>query len=137
MSRVQNFIYKEWLFILALLLFVITSLLVGKYPSYSMDEYEVLFILWMFFIVIEGLKKSLFLDFIANRLANMGSSFFPLLFATFLISLFITNDVALIIMVPITLMIPIEKRDLLIILEAIISNSASLLPNSTPQNLYI
>ncbi len=48
-----------------------------------------------------------------------------------------TNDVALIVIVPITLLLNSPKKAYLIIIEAIAANGAALLPSSTPQNLYI
>ncbi len=130
-------IVKEWLFFLSLVLFISTSLFIGSLPHYSQDEYQILFMLFVLFVVIEGLKRSRFLHALAIHLERLGLGAYALIVGTFLISLFVTNDVALIIMVPLTLSMQMTNRSWAIILEAIASNAASLLPNSTPQNLYI
>lgn len=57
---------------------------------------------------------------------------------TSFLSIFVTNDIALIVVVPLTLALNIDKRDILVILEAIVANaSSSLSPIGNPQNLYI
>ena len=50
----------------------------------------------------------------------------------------VTNDVAIILVVPLTISMTIDNKDILIILEAIASNAGSALtPFGNPQNLYI
>ncbi|SMC09719.1 SLC13 family permease [Nitratiruptor tergarcus] len=128
---------REWLFFLSLMLFVSTSLFIGSLPHYSQDEYQILFILFTLFVVIEGLKRTRFLHALAINMERLGLGAYALIVGTFLISFFVTNDVALIIMVPLTLSMQITNRSWAVILEAIAANAAALLPYSTPQNLYI
>ena len=136
-SRAKEFFSREWLFFLALIFFMATSLITGHYPSYSRDEYEVLWILAIFFVVIRGMEKSGLLHAVASRFEKRSANATLLLIATFLISCFVTNDIALLVMVPITLQLAIDRKELLVILEAVTSNAAALLPSSTPQNLFI
>ena len=50
----------------------------------------------------------------------------------------VTNDIALIVIVPLTLSLNINRKDILVILEALAANSGSALtPVGNPQNLYI
>ncbi len=135
--KIRSFIAKEWLFWLSLVLWIASSLLLHRIPHYSSDEFEVLFILFMLFIAIKGLENSGLLRFVAIKIEQGIYPSFALVLATFLISLFVTNDVALIVMVPITLLLNIPKKAYLIIIEAIAANGAALLPCSNPQNLYI
>ncbi len=137
MKNFSSFLIKEWLFILSLTLFIISSLYLKRFPYYSTDEMEVLYILYMLFIVIKGFERSGFLKALSLRLESGKFLSLKLIFGTFLIAAFITNDVALIVMVPITLMMDIKQKDLLIILESIAANAAALFPFSNPQNLYI
>ncbi len=134
--KILAFFIKERLFSLSLTLFALTSFIANRYPHMSRDEFEVLYILAMFLIVVKALQKANILQAIAIWFEER-SSLILLLVATFLLSMFVTNDVALFVMIPITLALQVDKKDLLIILEAISANAASLLPTSNPQNLYI
>ncbi len=50
----------------------------------------------------------------------------------------VTNDVALIVIVPLTLTLDINRKDILVILEALAANAGSALtPFGNPQNLFI
>ncbi len=50
----------------------------------------------------------------------------------------VTNDIALIVIVPLTLSLKINRKDILVILEALAANSGSALtPVGTPQNPFI
>jgi len=50
----------------------------------------------------------------------------------------VTNDIALIVIVPLTLFLNINRKDVLVILEALAANAGSALtPIGNPQNLYI
>jgi Na+/H+ antiporter NhaD/arsenite permease-like protein len=58
--------------------------------------------------------------------------------ATFLFSMFVTNDVALVMLIPLTLLVHVEKKGMLVILEALAANAGSALtPFGNPQNLFI
>ncbi|MFZ1041905.1 MAG: SLC13 family permease [Anaerolineales bacterium] len=57
---------------------------------------------------------------------------------TFFLSMLVTNDVALIVIVPLTLTLDINRKDILVILEALAANAGSALtPFGNPQNLFI
>lgn len=58
--------------------------------------------------------------------------------ATFFFSMLVTNDVALTVIVPLTLILNIERKHILVILEALAANAGSALtPIGNPQNLFI
>jgi Na+/H+ antiporter NhaD/arsenite permease-like protein len=128
---------KEWLFFLSLILAVASSLLLRRLPRISRDEIEVLFVLATFFVTIKGLERSGFLQAVALWLERGNFVALKLLLGTFVISTFVTNDVALVTMVPLTLLLNVERKELLVILEAIAANGAALFPFASPQNLYI
>ena len=57
---------------------------------------------------------------------------------TFFLSMLVTNDVALIVIVPMSLALDIERRDILVIIEALAANAGSAFtPFGNPQNLFI
>ena len=130
-------IKKEWLFWLSFSLFLLSSSVLGRFPDFSLDELEVLFLLSTLFVTIKGLELSGFLEAMALRFEKGALAGLKLVAGTFALALFVTNDVALAVMVPMTLAMQIQRKDLLVIMEAIAANSAALFPFSNPQNLYI
>jgi len=61
-----------------------------------------------------------------------------LLMATFFLSMVVTNDISIVIIVPLTLSLDIRHKDILVILEALTANAGSALtPFGNPQNLFI
>lgn len=138
MKKIRELLIKEWLFSLSFLSFLLTSLCFFRIPHYSTDDFKVLFTLFVFLILTKGLEKSNLLKYLAIKVER--GRFVPLklvLFTAF-ISAFITNDVALIIVVPLTLLMKIPKIELLVVLEAMAANGGSALsPFGNPQNIFI
>ncbi len=117
---------------------LITSLYLKRLPKYSALELKVLFILFVFLVIIKGLENSFVLKKIASKIEDSSWVAFKLVIATFFLSMFITNDVALLVLVPLTLCLEIEGKDLLVILEALAANAGSALtPFGNPQNLFL
>ncbi|MBE0651212.1 MAG: hypothetical protein IH595_10260 [Bacteroidales bacterium] len=137
-NHYKGFIAKEWLFLGSFLSLLITSLFFQRLPVYSEKEFQVVFVLFVFFITVKGLERSnLMLRF--SQLIEAGR-FIEIKFvlATFLLSMFVTNDVALVMLVPLTLMVNVERKGVLVILEALAANAGSALtPFGNPQNLFI
>ena len=133
-----DFVLKEWLLIISGAGFALTSFYIKKLPSYSINELQVLFILFVLFVTLNGLQKSgLFLRI--SQVIEKGR-FIPLklVLATFFLSMLVTNDIALIVIVALTLTLNINRKDILVILETLAANSGSALsPIGNPQNLYI
>lgn len=110
-------------------------------------DWKVIGILFCLMLVIENLKEANLFDraseFILNRLNDSRSLGIMLVLCCFVSSMFITNDVALITFVPLTLLLlkGIESKNLLmdiIILETISANLGSqFTPIGNPQNLYL
>ena len=89
------------------------------------------------FVTIKGFEQSALLKALARYFEKGRFVGIKLIIGTFILSMFVTNDVALVVMVPLTLLLEIEKRDWIVILEALSANAAALFPYSNPQNLYI
>ncbi len=138
MKKLGKLLIKEWLFSLSFLGFSLTSLCFFRIPHYSTDDFKVLFTLFVFLTLTKGLEKSNLLKYLAIKVER--GRFVPLklvLFTAF-ISAFITNDVALIIVVPLTFLMKIPKVESLVVLEAMAANSGSALsPIGNPQNIFI
>ncbi len=129
---------KEWLLISTIIATISTSIYLKKLPSYSNSDFEVLFILFTLFIIIKGLENSNFFSSIGKFIEK--GKFIPLklILITVFLSMFVTNDVALLIMVPMTIFLNISKKGFIVILEAIAANAGSALtPFGNPQNIFI
>ena len=133
-----DFILKEWLVIVSAVALLATSLYTKHIPRYSASELEVLFILFALFVAINGFVQSNLILKTAQSIEKGSLLALKLLLATFFLSMIVTNDIALIIMVPLTLALKINGKDILVILEAISANAGSALtPIGNPQNLFI
>ena len=137
-SECVGFAKKEWLLVLSSFGLLLTSLYLHRLPSYSRSDFEILYILFVLFVVTTGLQKHHVVEMIARRLEQ--GRFIPakLVLATFFFSMLVTNDVALLAIVPLTMLLRIGRKEWLIILETLAANAGSALsPFGNPQNLFI
>lgn len=133
-----DFILREWLLLVSAVSLLLTSLYTGRLPAYSLDELEVLFILFILFIAVNGLQQSGLILKMAGYMEKGRLLPVKLVVTTFFLSMLVTNDIALIVMVPLTLSLNINRKDILVILEALAANAGSALtPLGNPQNLFI
>ncbi len=138
MSRWKTFAQKEWLLVLSALGVLSTSAYLHRLPSYSISDAEILYILFVLFVITNGLQRHHVPEKIARQLEQ--GRFIPtkLMLATFFFSMVVTNDVALLAIVPLTMLLHIERKDWLVILEILAANAGSALsPFGNPQNLFI
>jgi len=133
-----DFVKEEWLLVIAALGLLLTSLYLRRWPAYSRSDLEVLYILWMLFIITTGLQRHGVLDRFAARIERGRWLAAKLVVVTFLFSMLVTNDVALLTIVPLTMLLHVEGKAWLVILEALAANAGSALsPFGNPQNLFI
>jgi len=99
---------------------------------------QILFILFVLFVAVNGLQKSGLILKIAQSIEKGKAIPLKLVLTTFFLSMLVTNDIALIVIVPLTLSLNINRKDILVILEALAANSGSAFtPIGNPQNLFI
>jgi len=134
----MGFVIREWLLVISGIGLVLSSIYTGELPDYSAQELQVLYILLVLFITVRGLQNSgLILRFSRSIETGRGIPLKLLVF-TFFLSMIVTNDVALIVMVPITLALNINRKGIVVIFEALAANAGSAFtPFGNPQNLYI
>ncbi len=133
-----DFVLKEWLVVASAIGLALTTLYTLNFPDYSAQEMQVLFILLALFIAVKGLQESGLIFNIAHRIDKGKLIPLKLVVTTFFLSMLVTNDVVLIVIVPLTLSLNINRKDILIILEALAANAGSALtPVGNPQNLFI
>lgn len=135
---VLEILIKEWLLFLSAGGLILVSAYSGRVPKWSLQELQVLYFLFLLFVMVKGLENSGLLRRLALAMENGRAVAVKMLVLTFLLSMLVTNDVALIVIVPLTLLLNIRRRDVLVIMEALAANAGSALtPIGNPQNLFI
>ena len=138
-----EFMKKEIVLIIAIILAIGTSFI--SLPKLEYIDFKVIILLFNLMVVVAGFKEMKVLDNIATSLLKRCTSFreitFVLVFLTFFSAMVVTNDVALITFVPLTLIIG-KKANIkplkLIVFQTLAANLGSALtPMGNPQNLFI
>ncbi len=129
---------KEWLLLVSFVGLAGTSLLAGRLPALPWADWEILFLLWALFLAVRGLERSGAVLWVARKVERGPLLPLKLVALTFFLSMWVTNDVALVLLVPLTLALDAPRKDLLVILEALAANAGSALtPFGNPQNLFL
>ncbi len=147
-SRIGAFLRHDPVLAAALIMAVLSAFLVP--PSFAYVEYidfHVLALLYSLMLVVAGLQKSgaftLLTDKLLQRVGSTRSLAAVLVGVCFFTSMLITNDVALITFVPLSIMLLGREEDekllmLVVVLQTIAANLGSgLTPLGNPQNLYL
>ena len=133
-----DFLLREWLLVTSGVGLALTSLLTRRLPRFSGDEWSVLLILFALFVTVKGLQESGLIAHVARWIERGRAIPLKLVLGTFFLAMLVTNDVALVVMVPLTLSLRIKRKDIIVILEALAANAGSALtPFGNPQNLYL
>ena len=142
-NKILEYLKKECVMVIALLLALITSFI--SLPKLEYIDFKVIILLFNLMIIVAAFKELKILDYIASTLVQRCTSIrgvtYSLVFVTFIGAMVVTNDVALITFVPITLIVG-RKLNIdvmkLVILQTIGANLGSALtPMGNPQNLFI
>ncbi len=147
MNRLKNKFSKESILIISGILAFISCFFVfpdKKYIDYI--NFRTLVLLFCLMAVTAGLKKAGAFDYVSHQLISSASharrAVTLLTIFSFLLSMFVTNDVALVTMVPLTLIVlnSVSESTIIISLveETIAANLGSMLtPFGNPQNLFL
>ncbi|CDD12267.1 citrate transporter [Phascolarctobacterium succinatutens CAG:287] len=143
MQKIKNYWRREPVLCIAVILAAVSSLY--SRPQLAYIDFDVLAILLSLMLVVAELKEIRFLDWLAVELLNKCRSKrqleLVLLAVTYVSSMFVTNDVALLTFVPLALVIgKTLKMDMerIIILQTLAANLGSMLtPPGNPQNLFL
>lgn len=140
---ILEFIKKEIVLVVALTLAIITSFI--SPPKISYIDFKVLILLFNLMIVVAAFNDLKILDSIAIKLLKKCKSYtsisMALVFITFVSAMIVTNDVALITFVPLSIVIA-KKANInvlkIVIFQTLAANlGSSLTPMGNPQNLFI
>ena len=133
-----GFILKEWLLVASVSGLAVTSVYLNRLPSFSRNDINIIFLLFILLVVVKGLERSRLIQWLSRYIEKGTYLPLKLVLITFSLSMLITNDAALIIVVPLTLSLNANRKDILVILEALAANAGSALtPFGNPQNLFI
>lgn len=148
LNKWVSFIKAEAVLVAALIAALASAFFVP--PSYaylSYIDYKVLLCLFCLMVVMAGLKKIQAFEaaaaYVAKKSRNLRQLSLGIILLTYFLAMFMTNDVALITLVPFTLIILDKINEngyaiLLIVLQTIGANiGSSLTPVGNPQNLYL
>ena len=149
-KKIGEFVRKETVLTVALLLAVISAFIVPPDSAYvDYIDFRTLAILFCLMTVVAGFSQQGMFGIIAksmiNRMGSLRAVTIVLIFMCFFFSMFITNDVSLITFVPTLTVLGMAGEEVLtrwmvpvITLQTIAANLGSMLtPIGNPQNLYL
>jgi Na+/H+ antiporter NhaD/arsenite permease-like protein len=144
--KAQNlFFYIKKELVLSISALLALSSTIISIPKLQYIDFKVLILLFNLMIIVAAFKDLKILDYIATKLLTKCTSYrsitFSLTFIAFFSSMIVTNDVALITFIPLTLII-CKKANInsmkIIIIQTLAANLGSTFtPMGNPQNLYI
>ncbi|GEM_PF-4664742 len=112
------------------------ALYLNRVPAVTVEEIVVISILFTVAISIKALERSVFVLSLREFFLKLNRVTFSLL-VVFVISLFLSNDIALMLLTPLILRSRSANRETLAVFTAFSANAAAIFPFSNPQNLYI
>lgn len=142
-SSFIEFVKKECVLVIAVTLAILSSFI--SIPKLSYIDFKVLILLFNLMVVVAAFKELKVLDSIAIGLLKKCNTYtsisLALVFITFISSMIVTNDVALITFVPLSIVIA-RKANInvlkIVVFQTLAANlGSSFTPMGNPQNLYI
>lgn len=142
-SSFIEFLKKECVLVIAVTLAILSSFI--SIPKLSYIDFKVLILLFNLMVVVAAFKELKVLDSIAIGLLKKCNTYtsisLALVFITFISSMIVTNDVALITFVPLSIVIS-RKANInvlkIVVFQTLAANlGSSFTPMGNPQNLFI
>lgn len=148
LNRSFNFFKRETVFSISLILAILSCFFVKPNVNYfNYINWDTILLLLIIMIIVEVLKNLAIFEILVqkllNRTKNTRGLVFVLVFTCFFSSIFITNDVSLIIFVPFSILAlkKIDRSDLIIFavsLQTIAANvGCMILPIGAPHNIVM
>lgn len=146
--KIVRFMKAEAVLVASLIAALISAIFVPPSIEYfSYIDFKVLLCLFCLMIVVAGFKKIHAFEeaavYVARHSSNLRQLSLGIILLTYFLAMFMTNDVALITLVPFTLIVLDKINEtgyaiLIIVLQTIAANiGSSLTPIGNPQNLYL
>ena len=142
-SSFIEFLKRECVIVIAVTLAILSSFI--SIPKLSYIDFNVLILLFNLMVVVTAFKELKVLDSIAIGLLKKCNTYtsisLALVFITFISSMIVTNDVALITFVPLSIVIA-RKANInvlkIVVFQTLAANlGSSFTPMGNPQNLFI
>lgn len=142
-NKLKSFLKSQIVLIISILLAIITSFF--SFPKWSYIDFKVLILLFNLMIIVAALNEFKVLDKAAITLLKKCTTEkkvnFALVLITFVASMFVTNDVALLTFVPLTIIVG-KKANIRVLKTVVFQTLAANLgscftPMGNPQNLFI
>ena len=142
-SSFIEFLKRECVIVIAVTLAILSSFI--SIPKLSYIDFKVLILLFNLMVVVAAFKELKVLDSIAIGLLKKCNTYtsisLALVFITFISSMIVTNDVALITFVPLSIVIA-RKANInvlkIVVFQTLAANlGSSFTPMGNPQNLFI
>lgn len=147
MKKITEFLKNEIVLVVSVVLAAVTMFFVPPSPEYiGYINFSVISLLFCLMLVVAGVMETNLFGVVSEKLLSVAKSeravTITLVFVTFFSSMLITNDVALITFVPLTIsLFGSERKSRLIytiVLETVAANLGSMAtPVGNPQNLYL
>lgn len=147
MVKIKEFLKKDAMLVVAVIAALVSFIITPPTKAlFTSVDWKTLATLFMLLSVLDGFKsENLFLPVIkfAGRIKSQAGLSFFLVFSVFFTSMFVTNDVSLIIFVPLTIILfRAGDKEKYIIPVATLENIAAvrgslLTPFGSPQNLFL
>ncbi len=148
MARIKDFVRQELTLCIAFCAALISCFFVPPDATYiDYLDFRTLAVLYCLMVVTAGLRRAGTFSLLAHRLCDKAHSVrslgFVLVLLSFVTSMLITNDVAILTFVPFTVVVlglADQMRELswVVVLQTVAANLGSMLtPMGNPQNLYL
>lgn len=148
MAKLIDFIKDEIVFSISVILAIISCFFVRPNPNYlNYINWDTIILLFVIMLIVEVLKNLSIFEIVVRKLltkvVNARGLVFVLVFTCFFSSIFITNDVSLIIFVPFAILAlkKVDRIDLIIFtvsLQTIAANiGCMVLPIGAPHNIVM
>ncbi len=142
-KKLITIIKKEIVLFVSLLLAIVSSIFIK--PSLKSIDFKVIILLFNLMLIVQAFEKHSVLEYISykvlTRFNTQRSIGLMIIITTGLFACIITNDVALITLVPITILIANKSGfnpQWIVILQTLAANiGSSLTPMGNPQNLFL
>lgn len=147
-QRVLKWLKQEVVLVVSIIAAIISAFYMPPSRAYlEYIDYEVLLCLFCLMVVVAGFKKiqafEVAAELVAKKSRHMRQLGLGIVLLTYVLAMFMTNDVALITLVPFTLIVLDKVNEsryaiVVIVLQTIAANiGSSLTPMGNPQNLYL
>ncbi len=110
----------------------------GRWPIYTQAEIDPILLLFALFVTINGIENTGAMARVSAWMEGRRGLPTKLVLSAFAMSLWVTIDVSLVVLIPMVMAMNLRRREPLVILVALSAHlGAAMTPFGTPQNLFL